>query len=495
MPAPKLTRSLFWAAELLLLAGTLSAAVWLSRGYEWRPLALVGLLLALTLVGDWLSIETPAGQLSCALVAGVLVMALLGPVPAMAFSVAAIAITSGARRLAAPAQWLNNVATFAVVPFAGGWLIHALAVETHVLHDHHETQTVIFGLIVLGVSAASIGLNFAMFALHKRIDEARPLLRQVRDLFLPLLPGQLAACVLATLLAVAYASIGLPMLIGSIAVLLILRQLTVALLRSEDRAEALQARSRQLVGLQLGVLRTLVRALGMRDTTSARHAASVARYAKGLASELGCSEEECDLVHAAGLLHEIGKFTWPDRVLHAETVEEQDMAIVKSHPQEGSILVGALDGYGDVADAILYHHERVDGRGYPAGLIGKEIPLASRILAICSIYDTITARESYRAQMTPEEAIAELRRGSENGQLDGELVEAFILLLEREGTTFAQEADFETELDFERRVRAMAEPQSADQPARSLPSPSQRDAGRDWRSTARQLRQRALQKG
>ncbi len=272
-----------------------------------------------------------------------------------------------------------------------------------------------------------------------------------------------------------------------------MRQLTVALLRSEDRAEALEARSRQLVGLQLGVLRTLVRALGMRDKTSARHAASVARYAKALASELGCDEEESDVVHAAGLLHEIGKFTWPDRVLHAETVQEQDLAIVKSHPQEGSILVGALDGYGDVADAILYHHERVDGRGYPAGLIGKEIPLASRILAICSIYDTVTARESYRAQMTPEEAMAELQRGAENGQLDAELVETFIALLQREGPTFAQDADFETELDFERRVRTMAEPHSAEAaPRSSRPRPS---GGHDWRTRVDRLRQRALNKG
>ena len=109
----------------------------------------------------------------------------------------------------------------------------------------------------------------------------------------------------------------------------------------------------------------------MRDETTGRHAAAVASYAKALAIELGCSDEERDVVRTAGLLHEIGKFTWPDRVLHAKSVSEEDMAIVKSHPQEGAILVGALDGYGPVADAILYHHERIDGRGYPAGLIGQ----------------------------------------------------------------------------------------------------------------------------
>ena len=84
--------------------------------------------------------------------------------------------------------------------------------------------------------------------------------------------------------------------------------------------------------------------------------------------------------------------------------------MIRRHPQDGATLVGRLDGYGPVADAILYHHEHVDGSGYPAGLIGNEIPLASRILAICSTYDTMTARDTYRSPMTPQDAMAELRR-------------------------------------------------------------------------------------
>jgi hypothetical protein len=466
MFAPKLTRRLFWAAQILLLAGTIAAAVVLSREEEWHPLVLVGLLLAIALLGQWLSIETPSGLLSASLVAIVMAMGLLGPVPAATFGTTAMILSSASRRLA-PSQWLINLSAFAVVPFAGGLMVRALAGDLAHQSNLNATQSVVFGLILLGTFVVAVVLNFVFIALHTRVEEGRPLARQVHDLFLPLLPGQLAAGMLATLLAVGYRSVGLPMLFGSIAVLLILRQLTVALLRSEDRAEQLQARSRQLVGLQLGVLRTLVRALGMRDETSGRHAAAVARYAKALATDLGCSEEERDMIHAAGLLHEIGKFTWPDRVLHAQVIADDDLAIVKNHPQEGSILVGALDGYGPVADAILYHHERVDGRGYPAGLIGNEIPLASRILAICSIYDTITARETYRSPMTPEEAIVELRNAAEHGQLDSELVESFIALLEREGPTYAQDADFEIELEFERRVRDMAEPTPAGATTRS----------------------------
>ncbi len=389
-------------------------------------------------------------------------MGLLGPAAAAACGIAAMILKSAARRLP-PAQWLNNLAICAVVPVAGGLVMEMF--KGGIGHSsHHITNATVFGLELFGVVLVTTAASFLLFALDVRVEEGRPMRRVLSEL-IALLPGELAVGVLATILAVAYTGVGFPALIAAITVLIIFRQLTVALLRSEERAEALLARSRQLVGLQLGVLRTLVRTLGMRDQTTARHAAAVALYAKALAQELDCTEEEQDTVHAAGLLHEIGKFTWPDRVLHARVVAEEDMAIVRNHPQEGSLIVGALDGYGPVADAILYHHERVDGRGYPAGLIGREIPLASRILAISSIYDTMTARESYRSPtdeagtlMTPEEAIAELRNSVTNGQLDGDLVEAFIKVLEREGTTFAHDADFEKELDFERRVREMAEP-------------------------------------
>ena len=122
--------------------------------------------------------------------------------------------------------------------------------------------------------------------------------------------------------------------------------------------------------------------------------------------------------------------------------------------------MGTLDGYGPVADAILYHHERVDGGGYPAGLIGNEIPLASRIVAICSTYDTMTSRAAVASA-------AEARGGDRGAAPDRRATsstaswcETFIALLEREGPTFGRREgdDFDTELAFERRVRTMAQP-------------------------------------
>ena len=387
-------------------------------------------------------------------------MGLLGPAPAAACGLAAMALKSAVRRLAF-GPWLNNLATFTVIPFAGGLLVRELVANAHDAQSQGLANSVTFGLVLFGVFLAGTALNFIFFALDVRVEEGRPIGRVVREL-MALMPGELATGVIATVLALAYTDVGLPMLLGSIAVLLVFQHLTVALLRSEDRAEQLLARSTQLVRLQLGVLSTLVKALDKRDPTTGRHAAAVARYAQALAREVGCSEEDQDVARVAGLLHEIGKFTWPDRVLHAEVLDEADLPLVRSHPQEGAMLVGALDGYGAAAEAILHHHERIDGRGYPAALIGNEIPLTSRILAICSTYDTITARDSYRGPMAPEEAMTELRNAARNGQLDGELVERFIAVLEREGATFGQEADFEAQFEFERRVRKMADPRSTD---------------------------------
>ena len=451
---------IFCAAEALLLALALGAAAWISRAQEWRPLLLFGLLLALSLGGQRLVFTIRGQHLSAGFVAQVLAMSLLGPAPAVAVAVTAALFVSIGRKLPLSA-WLNNLAAFAIFPLVGGLLVQAVAGNVHNAHNQF-VLSVNFGLLVFSVFMVTNALNFSVVALDNAMVGNRRLWGQVRDLFAPLLPGQIAAGALTAVLAVAYTNLGLPALFGAVLVIVIFQYLMVALLRSEDRADQLEARSIHLASLQLGVLTTLVETLALRDRTTARHAAAVARYARELAGAVGCSEADQDLVHTAGLLHDIGKFALPDNILRAEVLSDEDWAVIRRHPQDGATLVGRLDGYGAVAEAILYHHEKVDGAGYPAGLIGNEIPLASRIIAICSTYDTLTARETYRSPMTPRDAMTELRRVA-GRQLDAELVESFIAMLERDGpVTIARgdEADFEAELAFGRRARAIAQPQS-----------------------------------
>jgi putative nucleotidyltransferase with HDIG domain len=458
MFTPTLTRRLFWAAEGLLLAGSVASAALLSSAEEWRPLLLVGLLLALALVGQRLILTIRGQHLTAGFIPFVLAMSLLGPAPAVAIGIAAMTLNSASRRLSLP-LWINNLSAHAVFPLIGGVMVRAIIGNVHDPHNQ-LTQGVEFALVVFGVFMVTNILNFALIAVDVRVTEGRSLRGQVRDLFVPMLPGQIATGALAAILAVAYTNLGLPVLLASILVIVIFQYLTIALLRSEDRADQLEARSIHLASLQLGVLTTLVETLALRDRTTARHAAAVARYARELAKELECGEAEQELVHTAGLLHDIGKFALPDAILRAEVLSDEDWAVIRRHPQDGATLVGRLDGYGPVAEAILYHHENVDGSGYPAGLIGNEIPLASRIIAICSTYDTLTARETYRSPMTPKDAISELRRVA-GRQLDPELVESFTAMLERDGpvtSASGDQADFEAELAFGRRARQIAQP-------------------------------------
>ncbi len=443
---------LYLASQWLLLAGAVAVAVLTSRSADWHPTELVALLLVLSVVGEWLTITMGSQSVSAGFVALVLAMTLLGPAPAVAIGVAAIAADSLSRRPAL-AVCLSNVTTYAVYLVLGALVSRAL-----IGHSYVETAT--FAFVVFGVFITTNLLNFALIAIQKSVLQEKSFINQVHTVLVPVLPGQLAAAVLAVILAVAYTKMGYPVLLSLVLVLGIFQYLARALLRSEDRAEQLEARSVRLASMQLGVLVTLVETLALRDRMTARHAAAVARYARALAREMGCDEADQDLAHTAGLLHDIGKFALPDRILHAEILSDEDWAVVRRHPQEGATLVGRLDGYGPVADAILYHHEHIDGSGYPAGLIGNEIPLASRILAVCNVYDTLTARDSYRSPMTPQDAIAELRRVA-GRQLDAEIVDTFIAMLERDGpVTFAHgdDADFEAELAFERRTRALAQP-------------------------------------
>ncbi len=461
MSKSKLTIRLFCAFEALLLIGSIAATVWISNADEWHPLLLVLLLFALSLGGRRVWFVTIRGQhLAPGLVAQVLAMCVLGPAPAVAMSIlVAIGICVG--RGLEPSAWLNNITAFAVFPLVGGVLTQ-LCIGN--VHDpaNQLAQGPLFALVVFCVFLVANAVNFLVIALDNFVIGNQPLLSQVRETFTPMLPGQTAAAALTGMLAVGYTNLGLPVVFASVLIVAIFQYLLTALLRSEDRADQLEARTVHLASLQLGVLTTLVETLALRDRMTARHAAAVARYARALAEDIGVSEADQDLIHTAGLLHDIGKFALPDRILKAEVLSDEDWAVIRRHPQDGATLVGRLDGYGPVAEAILYHHERVDGGGYPAGLIGNEIPLASRIVAVCSTYDTLTARETYRAPMTPQDAMTELRRVA-GRQLDGELVESFIAMLEREGSlTFVHgdDADFEAELAFERRARQIAAPAS-----------------------------------
>ena len=206
----------------------------------------------------------------------------------------------------------------------------------------------------------------------------------------------------------------------------------------------------------------MVETLGMRDRMTARHSAAVARFAKATAAAAGLSAREQELVHTAGLLHDVGKFTFPDHTLTGTSLTEEDWALIYSHPQRGADIVGRVRGYQDVAEIVLCHHERIDGRGYPRNLAGDDIPLLARVLSVADCFDVMTARDSYRTPMPIPDAIAELRRVA-GSQLDARFVEIFVGVIEGSGLDF-RHADDE---DLEAELRRQAPRGSAARTARS----------------------------
>jgi putative nucleotidyltransferase with HDIG domain len=222
-------------------------------------------------------------------------------------------------------------------------------------------------------------INFAMIAGYSSYMGGDSLWNKVKTVLVPVLPSELAAALLAVGIAFVYHQVGLAAVALFGVVDLVFQHLLSQLLLSKQRAEELEIRGKQLVSFQVGVLGALMKTLDMRDKMTARHCASVARYARVIAKEAGMSKSDQELVHITGLMHDIGKFIFPDRILKADTkLNDDDWNLIRMHPQQGANVVASLEGYGPVAKLILAHHERIDGKGYPRGLEGDDIRGSSR---------------------------------------------------------------------------------------------------------------------
>jgi putative nucleotidyltransferase with HDIG domain len=429
-----------------------TAAALLSEHQDWQ-LDLFALLVAVAALNGTIEVELKRFKVSTEFLSLVLAMTLLGPAPAACVGVVAIIFSSITRR--PPWQtWLANLSNHAFFPLLGG-VVFELAGGPAL----QEADPAAFFLLVFAVFMVTNVINFLLVAVDFRVFEGWSVVASVREIYVPLLPVEFATGLLTA--GVAFAYHGNLVVIVVIAVIgLVGQYLLKATLSSISRKEQLEGRTRELASLQVGLLGTVLQTLSLRDKMTARHSAAVARYSREIAKELGLSEREQDIVHTAALLHDIGKFIFPDSILFADTkLTKEQFEIVRMHPEQGARLVARIEGYGPVAEIILAHHERIDGRGYPNGLVAEQIPLAARIISVADTYDVMTSRDSYRDPVSSREAIDELRRVSD-AQLDAVVVETFIGLLEQRSVTFrhADDADFERELNLERRVKDYAAP-------------------------------------
>ncbi len=176
-----------------------------------------------------------------------------------------------------------------------------------------------------------------------------------------------------------------------------------------------------------GILLRLVAALDVHDRITRGHAERVRAYSASLGKELALPAEDLDRLNWAALLHDIGKLDVSAEILNKPgrpTDEEWEQ--LRVHPLRGETLVAPLEHWlGEWAHAVGYHHERWDGKGYPRGVAGDDIPLAGRIVAIADVFDVITSSRSYKRAATAAEARAEIARCA-GAQFDSRLVRAFL---------------------------------------------------------------------
>ena len=179
---------------------------------------------------------------------------------------------------------------------------------------------------------------------------------------------------------------------------------------------------------------TIANALGARDEYTQGHAHRVSVYSERLARRVGLTGEELEHVRVGGMLHDIGKIGFSDQIFSSQDVKlsEELYEEIHRHPEIGVGILSELAFLGPVVDYVHYHHESLDGSGYPDGLEGEAIPLGARIVSVADCFDAITTDRSYQKGRTMEEAFVILRRLS-GKSLSPDLVEAFIHDIEEGG--------------------------------------------------------------
>jgi putative nucleotidyltransferase with HDIG domain len=383
--------------------------------------------------------ESGGLAVSASFIVGVLAAAFLGPASAAAAAV--IAELAATARMRTP--WRTVVYTNLPPAVASG--VAAAVIIRSVGGVPHDRAG--FYLAVVLAGAVTLLGSFGLFATLRRV--AFPSAEQYGwTALLAFLPsGGLS-------ILVAVAGVGIELKIGNAGIAFALAAV-VAFSYMAHLLEQSRQRAQQYVSLSWGVLAGLMRSLDIRDERAARHSAAVARFARDIAEAVGMSPAECELAHTAGLLHDIGRFALSDRVAErGRVLNDEDWLAIQQHPELGADMLRDLGMYGPVAEIVLAHHERIDGRGYPRCLTEDEIPEIAKIIAVAEVYDTLTASDTYRTRMSSFEALTELRRVA-GTQVDSRYVEVLAGLLSGEGVEYrhADMADFDSELDMERRIR------------------------------------------
>ena len=314
----------------------------------------------------------------------------------------------------APFKRMFNGAQFAVAGFAAGLTYEAFG-GTTLLQDHHVARLTLATLVIVVVYyAVNNGLLAIVVSLAEHVS--------VSSVFW-------SGISWSTVSYLAYGLLGLAMAVlwqvSIVAGLLVLVPILVARWAFSQYAAEQQAYD--------STVAALCQAVETKDLYTRGHSERVSLGSVLIARQLGMREDRVGAIRYAGMLHDVGKLGVPTRVLQKSGALTQDeFDAIKLHPVRGFEMLRGIDFLNEALAGIIHHHERLDGRGYPMGLKGEDIPEFARIIAVADSLDAMTSTRSYRAAKTTEEALEELRRSS-GTQFDPAMVRAVEAAVARHG--------------------------------------------------------------
>jgi putative nucleotidyltransferase with HDIG domain len=402
------------AAVVLLVVGWM----WIGPPDDWWALAV---LIAMG-VFSWVFRETEVNPrvnisfLSIILLAsGVIV----GPVGAGLVG----AVSTSLESLGAPrVVRFFNISLGSVLGSMGG-LVYWLVTGAKDVGQVHGWAALLLtvGLPLMVADVCQCLVNAVLIAAVRRVHSGVPMRAQIVKLLTTTGMAYIGYGIIGFLFVVLW----IPAKVGWFSAILVLAPLFVARWAFVQYGDELRAHER--------TLDALVTAVETKDPHNAGHGRRVAQLCEWIAESLGEGFKEIQDVRTAGMLHDLGKVAVPTRVLRSRhDLTDEELVLLGDHALEGVEMLQEIDFIRDSHAAIAHHHERFDGRGYPAGLAGTQIPLGSRIIAVADAFDALTTARSYRPALPPDEALRELeRRGGT--QLDPVVVAALGRALHRHG--------------------------------------------------------------
>lgn len=197
-----------------------------------------------------------------------------------------------------------------------------------------------------------------------------------------------------------------------------------------EQTQVAEERRRQVERLSEEIMKTLANTIDAKDKYTNGHSVRVAVYSKEIAKRAGKSKKEQKEIYQMALLHDIGKIGVPDSIINKkDKLTDEEYELVRQHPEIGSDILKTIEQIPDIMAGARWHHERYDGKGYPDGLKGTEIPEMARIIGVADAYDAMTSKRSYRDVLPQEVVKAELENGK-GTQFDPLFAEIMIQMIE-----------------------------------------------------------------